>query len=353
MKIIITGGHLTPALACIDFIQKNHPNDEIIFIGRKFSQENGKLAQEENEIKRRNIKFLPLSSPKFQSHKTFNLLIQMPKLTKAIIKSKQIINWEKPEVFLSFGGYLSIPVSLAAKLTNTKIIIHEQTSELGLANKIASLFANKIALSQENSKYLNNKKFILTGNPIRESLVKKTSAPNWIENFNKKPILYITGGNQGSEIINKLVKQSLEKLLENFIIIHQLGNSYKTTSKKDYYARSWIEEKELAWILQNADLALSRSGANSVQELQYFAIPTLFIPLPTARNNEQLHNAQKIEKLGGALILEQEQANSNALIKNLKYLLANRETMREKLQENQPKQSLNAAENIYELLKSI
>ncbi|MEN8253422.1 MAG: UDP-N-acetylglucosamine--N-acetylmuramyl-(pentapeptide) pyrophosphoryl-undecaprenol N-acetylglucosamine transferase [Patescibacteria group bacterium] len=352
MKIIITGGHLTPALACIDFIQKNHPGDEIIFIGRKFSQENKQLSQEKTEIKKRTLKFLALSTPKFLSHKTLNLLIQMPQFIRAILKSKQIIKVNRPDILLSFGGYLSLPVAIAAKLTKTPIIIHEQTSSLGLANRIISHFANTVALSQEIKKYKNHKNFSIAGNPLRSSLIKKANKPNWLEHDERKPLLYITGGNQGSQIINKLILESLEDLLKDFNIIHQTGSSKNNfKNNKNYYSKAWIKEKELAWILQNTDLAISRSGANTVQELQYFAIPTLFIPLPTARNNEQLDNAKKLEKFGGALILEQKRINSTKLLRYLEKLNDNKKLIQKNLQENKPEQSLDAAQNIYQLLK--
>lgn len=311
MKILISGGHLTPALACIDYIQKKYEEDEIIFVGRKFSSESGQPAQEERELSKRGLKFITLATPKFQSHKKLDLVIKLPSLAIAIFKSIQIIKNYKIDVFLGFGGYLSIPLAIAAKITKTPIVIHEQTNSLGIANKLISSFAKKVALSQNIKDIEINDKFVITGNPIRADLLKITKKPDWIGREPKKPLLYITGGNQGSQTINKLVANSLKQLQQNFFIIHQLGNNKQSfNTGENYYAREWIEEKELAWILQHADLAISRSGANSVEELKYFAVPTLFIPLPNARNNEQFYNAKKIENIGGAIILNQSKVNN-------------------------------------------
>jgi UDP-N-acetylglucosamine--N-acetylmuramyl-(pentapeptide) pyrophosphoryl-undecaprenol N-acetylglucosamine transferase len=368
MKIIITGGHLTPALACIDFIQKNHQADEIIFIGRKFSQKNGQLAQEETELRKRNIKFVALETPKLATQQLSHLLANLPQLAIAVLKSFKIIKSHNADVVLAFGSYLSVPVAIAAKLANIPVVIHEQTSRLGLANKIISHFAGKVALSQENQSYQNQAKFVFTGNPLRATLTDKTIKPNWIKTNSHKPWLYITGGNQGSAIINQLVGEALLPLLENFVVIHQVGNPHQLRNylaelnlkrqtlpanlQADYYVRPWIEADELAWIMQHSDLALSRSGANTVQEFQYFAIPTLYIPLPNSRNNEQLNNAKKIVETGGALLLQQSQVNSGKLLEALKKLNANKIKMKTQLQKNQLKSPLIAAQNIYQLLKS-
>jgi len=229
---------------------------------------------------------------------------------------------------LSFGGYLAVPVALACKLKSIPIVTHEQTRVLGFANKMVAFLADKVALSfKETSKFLDkNSEFAVTGNPLRTQILnKKAKKPKWLAAKINKPILLIMGGNQGSLFINDFVKNNLEKLAKQFIIVHQCGRDnklfqYKTDllqaaekllgdNQERYFPMTWIEDEDLAWIYAHSKLALARSGANTVLELAAVCLPMILLPLPFSHLNEQEVNAVWIDDIGGGILIKQDDFN--------------------------------------------
>lgn len=364
MKILISGGHLTPALAFIDFVQAHHSQDEIAFVGRKFSQAgNLQTANEQTEITKRHLPFYFLDSPKLQHGLKHNLSL-IKDFYSAINQAKSLIDQIQPDVMLSFGGYVALPLAIAAHFKKIPVVTHEQTMTLGIANRLIGLLAQKIALSYEPKKL--TPKTIVTGNPLRPNLLKSAPKPSWFATTDNLPILYITGGNQGSHFINNLVAINLPILLSNFIVIHSTGKAHlkhhdyqDLVAKKSklspvlqqrYCVREWVDEIELAWILNHANLAISRSGANSVQELGFFVIPTLFIPLPIARLNEQFKSAEKLAKAGAAIMLDQANLQNDKFLDAVFELKANQAIFKNQLKKIKSSLPIEASQNLYRLL---
>lgn len=333
MKILISGGHLTPALAFIEFIQKKHPNDEIVFIGRLYSKKGKQqISQEKTEIEKYAVKFIPFSSVKLSQNTLPARIVSTPTLALKVLSATLIIAKEKPHIFVSFGGYLAIPVALACWILRVPVITHEQTRTAGIANAIISKFANKIAISYKKStEYFPKSRTVITGNLIRQSILQTSKTPpDWIKKPPSKPILYITGGSQGSEIINRTVSQILKPLLKNWFVIHQCGKPSGTTNylkeltaaknqlsqanQENYYIREWITQEELAWIYSHAKGVISRSGANTTEEIALKQIPAILIPLPFSHNDEQLKNAQALSNNKQAILLEQKNLTPDVLL---------------------------------------
>lgn len=333
MKILISGGHLTPALAFIEFIQKNHTSDEIVFIGRLYSKKGKQqISQEKTEVEKLGVKFIPFTSVKLSQNTLLAKIASIPSLLHKVLSVIVIIIKEKPHVFVSFGGYLAIPVALACWILRVPVITHEQTRTAGVANAIISKFANKIAISyKESSEYFPKSRTVLTGNLIRQSVLQNSKTmPEWIKKQPTKPILYVTGGSQGSEIINRTVSQILKPLLKNWCIIHQCGKPAGTTNyltdltqaknqlsqanQENYHIREWITQTELAWIYSHAKAVISRSGANTTEEIALKQIPAILIPLPFSHNDEQLKNAQALSNNKQALLLEQKNLTPEILL---------------------------------------
>lgn len=334
MRILITGGHLTPAISFIEYIKENKPNDEIIFLGRLYSKKNKEQeSQEKKEARRLGVKFIPFNSVKLSQNTILKKVSSIPLLTIKALATTTIIAKEKPSVFVSFGGYLAVPVAIACWIMRIPIITHEQTRTIGVANSIITKFANKIAISYPESASLFPKsRTKLTGNLIRKSILQPNKImPSWIKRAPTKPILYITGGSQGSEIINRTVSQILKQLLKNWFIIHQCGKPARTTNYKkeltkiknqlsranqeNYYIREWITHDELSWIYSNAKGVISRSGANTTEEIALKRIPAVLIPLPFSHNDEQLKNALALSDNKQAILLEQKNLTPETLLK--------------------------------------
>lgn len=331
MKLLISGGHLTPALALIDFIQATHPETEIIFAGRLYSrQSDHQPSPERQEITKRGISFVPFSSGKLSGGSIFNKIPQFIKLAISSGIAFILIGRYQPTALVSFGGYLAVPLAVAAWLWRVPIITHEQTRTIGVANKLILPLVNKIALSYpETSNGLPEEKVVITGNPIRPAVLKAAEKPAWLSTKSTKPILYITGGSQGSEVINTTISRMADFLLKDWVLIHQCGFASKSRNyerelqqiklklskqKQDrYYIRPWIEEQELGWIYDNCTAGITRAGANTLLEITLKQVPSVIIPLPFSHKDEQLLNAKALAEQGAAVLLLQKDLSPDTL----------------------------------------
>lgn len=354
MKILIAGGHLTPALAFINHAKDQKPKPDIYFAGRLYTQlSNGQKSREKIEVEKLGGHFIALESGKLVTDQFWwELPKQGWRFFKALWKSLRLMTELKPTIFLSFGGYLAVPLALAAWLWRVPIVTHEQTRSAGIANRFIAYLATKVAVSYKSTqKMFPDHKTSLTGNPIRPAvLVKSNTPPTYLKLKNNKlskPLLYITGGSQGSELINTTVSHCLRQLTKNWLVIHQCGpatdrRNYRqelTELKKSlpknkralYHIREWVGEEELAWIYTHAEVVVARAGANTVEEITRRQVPTLFIPLPFAHHDEQLLNARSLATKNAALILLQKDLEPNSLLQHLDLLKKKSRSIRRNL----------------------
>jgi len=329
MKIIITGGHLSPALSVIDEINNTHKETEIIFVGRKYvSSKDKSPTLEYKEITKKGIKFYHLNAGRLTHIVSLSSFINFLKTPIGFIQALKIVKAEKPEYILSFGGYLALPIAFAAFLLKIPVYSHEQTISPGLANKLIDKFANKIFISfEESQRFFSGNKTILTGNPVKTSVLKIINKPFIIDK--NKPVIYITGGSLGSHSINTHIQKILKELLKKYIIIHQTGNvknyndferlknfksSLPVEQKNNYYLVEHFGEDELGYVYSSADLVISRAGANTFFELIFLKKPVIFIPLPWSANQEQLKQAMIFQESGTGEIFNQAENSQNLLI---------------------------------------
>ncbi|MFA9288862.1 MAG: glycosyltransferase [Weeksellaceae bacterium] len=325
-KILITGGHVTPALAVIDRLQKLHSDVQIIFVGRKTANDREtKESFEYQEIKQRKIKFINLRAGRLTRVASIRSLLQLTNVPKGFIQSLKILKAEKPDVVLSFGGYLAFPIALMAGLLNLPVYTHEQTIHPGIANKMIANVARKIFISfPESGIFFPKSKTVVTGNPVRASIFSKKT---FIKD-NKLPVIYITGGSLGAHAINTKIEQIIGSLLRSYIIIHQTGDvkefeDYARLSKlkeslspeqqKNYHLYTHILGDEIGPIYNSADLVISRSGANTFFELLALQKPAIFIPLPWAAHDEQRKHARLYANWGVGEVFEQNQTSVRLL----------------------------------------
>lgn len=370
MKILISGGHITPALALIEYIQETSSEIEITFAGRKYSQTKQKQQSwEEIEIAKKNVTFVPFEAPKLITSSLADILSIVFTFPKSVIDALGIMLQQKPSVFVSFGSYQAVPLSLAAWLMRVPIVTHEQTKTIGVATKAIAPFAKKIAVSfKETVTELPKTKVVVTGNLIRRNLLNKTfDKPEWLKTTSRKPVLYVTGGNQGSEIINTTVGQVLSRLTKRWLVVHQCGNAtavrnYRSeleqlrnklppSQKSSYIIKEWLSEEELAWVYKQARVIVSRAGANTIQELQHYAIPSILIPLPFSRKDEQLIGAESLSKKGAAYLLHQKDLNPQSLVEALEVVEAQHSDMEEQLKKLPIK--LDADKKLFDLIAQV
>lgn len=337
MKILITGTHFTPALAVIEELQKQS-SINLVYIGRASTMEGDNTKSIESQIfKGTGVKFLPLISGRLQRTFTAYTIPSILKIPVGFIQSMYYLFREKPDVVLSFGGYVALPVVICAWLLSIPIIIHEQTLVSGLANNISELFADKIAISFPQNKSSQKRNMVLTGNPIRSGIVNKcvpkdTDIISFIQLSKKEkiPLVLVMGGNQGSHIINQAVGECLDELTKITCIIHQTGDSKyadfeKLSAQKlslsypeRYLTKKWIDESSMGFLLKHAELSLARAGINTLQELAYHRVPAIVVPIPYLPKNEQKVNAEYFAKLGLVKILPQQILTKETLVKLIK-----------------------------------
>ncbi|MFH2118587.1 MAG: UDP-N-acetylglucosamine--N-acetylmuramyl-(pentapeptide) pyrophosphoryl-undecaprenol N-acetylglucosamine transferase [Candidatus Paceibacterota bacterium] len=370
MKIVITGGHLTPALSLIDFIQNQHPQDKLIFVGRQFSQDIlQQEAVEHYEITKRKVSFISFNAVRFGATFFRHFFKNTQLFLKSLGQAKLILKKHNPQVLVSFGGYLAVPFVLAAWLLHIPIVTHEQTLSAGWANRLIGKFAKKIAISfPQTAKFFPARKTVLTGNPLRAGVFKTRYArPAWLPTKISKPIILVMGGNQGSRAINEAIGNFLGELLTDWTIIHQCGRPTKKHNyleilerqkkrlpknlQQNYFIKEWLDEEELFWIYRHAFCAISRSGANATQELAIARVPSVLIPLPMAHGGEQHKNARWLVEAGGAILLEQSSLDASNLFKTLERLKILEKPMRENLAGiNLPQ---DAAEQLYTVVTTV
>lgn len=324
-KVVLTGGHLSPMLSMLEKLGKDF---NCVVIGRKNSfEKDNAVSLEYTVLSNKNIPFYNLAAARLQRKLTSKTIPSFFKGPGSILQALKILRVEKPDVVLTFGGYIGLPVSLAAKVLNIPVILHEQTQKAGLTNKIISKFAYKICISFPSSlQFFPKSKTVITGNPIRhEVLVVEKSMDIKIEGS----MLTIMGGSSGSHVINELVLKNLPAFLEKFTVLHQTGSTeeykdYEAAMEKKlllplglakkYYPLRFINPDEIGWVYKNTEVFIARAGANTVSELLVLKKKAVLVPLAISQNNEQLENAKLYMSNGGGAYIEQKDATPELLL---------------------------------------
>ncbi len=324
-----SGGHVMPAITLIKKL-KEDDSFSISYIG-------GRAGIERELISKLSIPYYPIFTGKLRRYLSLENLIDIFKVMVGIFQSIFIlIRFPRKTLVFSTGGFVSVPVVIAAKLTFKTVFIHEQTSRVGLANKIASFFADKVFISFEESKnFFPEGKTYLTGYPLRAECFIPTF-PNLDFsgkplNSISKPIMFVTGGGNGSYLMNQLVKNNLEVLKNKYFIIHQVGKSYEEEFKQyhdDSYFSAAFFDKEIIPLFKKAKIVISRAGAGTVCELLALRKKSIFIPLKIAQKNEQFHNAMEAQRKLGSLILTEDEIPNCDFVS---WLEAFEETLNEKI----------------------
>jgi UDP-N-acetylglucosamine--N-acetylmuramyl-(pentapeptide) pyrophosphoryl-undecaprenol N-acetylglucosamine transferase len=209
-KVIITGGHLTPALAVAAVLTKR--NWDIVYIGQTHSVAgDAAFSQEYLNVTRLGHKFLPITAGKLHRRITRQNLASLVKIPFGLLQVFIYLTRERPQVILSFGGFIAVPVILGGWLLGIPIVMHEQTKAPGLANRFIQFFATYICVGwEETARTFPKHKTVVTGNPLRTEIFQKgTAMPVSLD----KPLLYITGGTLGAHSLNLLVEPVVKGLL--------------------------------------------------------------------------------------------------------------------------------------------
>ena len=348
-KIILTGGgtagHVTPNIALLPILREH--DYSINYIG-SFDGIEKKLIQECG------VEYHGISSGKLRRYFSWKNFTDPFRVLAGFGQAKQLLKELKPDIVFSKGGFVSVPVVLAAKKLHIPAIIHESDITPGLANKIAMRGAKKICCNfPETLAYLPKAKAVLTGSPIREELFRgdRDKGLAFCSFSPDKPVLMIIGGSIGSIFINNAIREILPELTPKFQIIHICGKGNISTSheKMNGYVQFQYVSAQLSDLFAAADLVISRAGANVICELLALKIPNLLIPLSAASSRgDQILNAKSFEKQGFSMVLEQESLTPDRLLYSIESLYTNRD---EFIQSMSKSEQGNAVKKVFSLIE--
>lgn len=329
--IVFTGGgsagHVTPNIAIINEIREDW---EIFYIGSK-------KGIEKELIQKINIPYFGINSGKLRRYKDFENVVDIFKVIRGCIEARSLLRKLKPKLVFSKGGFVSVPVILAAKSLKIPVFIHESDITPGLANKISQRFATKIFSSfEETKKFFPENKTTVVGSPIRKEILNGSAAngKKLLGYDDNSPILTIMGGSLGAKKINEAVRNSLQQLTAKYQVVHLCGknNLDNKLVKIPRYKQYEYVHDELADILNATDIVITRGGSNAIFEFVALKIPMLIIPLGLNQSRgDQILNAKAFKQKGYSLTLEEENLNNETLVEYIEKVFKNSETFRRNL----------------------
>lgn len=348
-KIILTGGgtagHVTPNLALCPELQKN--GFEIHYIGSY-------QGMEKDLVEKAGISYSGISSGKLRRYFDVKNFTDPFRVVKGYFEARHLIKKLKPDVVFSKGGFVAVPVVMAANRAGIPVISHESDMTPGLANKLSLPFCTKICCNfPETLSYLPEDKAILTGCPIREDLLtgNRESGFHLTGFSSSKPVLLIIGGSLGSVKVNQAVRSILPDLLKDYQVVHLCGkgNLDETLTSMPGYVQYEYMSDPLKHLFAMADIVISRAGANAICELLALQKPALLIPLSAAASRgDQILNAKSFQKQGFSEVLEEENLTSETLYQAVSSLYQNRETY---IQAMKNSNQSNAVSRVVSLIK--
>jgi len=348
-RIVLTGGgtagHVSPNIALIPGLKD---------LGYEISYIGSIEGIERTMIEKLGIPYYPIPTGKLRRYFDIKNFSDPIRVMKGGIEARGILRKLRPNIIFSKGGFVSVPVSRAARLERIPLIIHESDMTPGLANKLSFSAATKICCNfPETMDYLPAKKAELTGLPIRKELLSG-SAQGGLSRFGfdkSKPVIMITGGSSGAVAINNVIRGVLPELLKRYQVLHICGKGKtdESLNGKPGYIQLEFAEEELPDIFAMSDVVISRAGANTIYEILALNKPNILIPLPAqSSRGDQLLNASSFESQGYSFVLEQENLTNINLLNSIEHVLKNSERYIKKMAASS---QLDATERILKLIE--
>ncbi len=339
-RIVFTGGgsagHVTPNIAL--FPKLKSMGYDIHYIG---SYE----GIEKKLIEDYRIPYYGISTGKLRRYFDIKNFSDPFRVMKGFVEARKILKTLRPDIVFSKGGFVSVPVVRAAAMQKIPCIIHESDMTPGLANNLCIPVAQKICCNfPETLQSLPAEKAILTGSPIRNELTKgdKQKGLEMCGFTTAKPVIMVIGGSLGAAEVNKLVREALPKLLEDFQIVHICGKDKidNLLLKTDGYKQFEFVKDALKDLFAMADIVISRAGANAICELLTLRKPNLLIPLPAhASRGDQILNAKSFEAQGFSMVADEDYLTAVTLTEKVHELYFTRQSYIDAMQNSRIKDS--------------
>ena len=341
MKILLTGGgtggHLYPLIAIAEELHTIADEEKLLNLNLYYMSD---APMDREALEKNFITFIPITAGKLRVYPSLKNFTDMIKTFFGIFDAIGKMYKLYPDVVISKGGYASFPVLVAAKLFRIPVIIHESDTVPGRVNKWSGKFAKRIALSfPEAAEFFPKEKVSYTGQPIRKEIIHpgKEGGPEFF-NFNSDiPVLGITGGSQGAQVINNAILEVLPDLVSRYQVIHQVGEKNFAEIKTQaaivlkgsphqgrYKLYGFMNNLETKMFASAADIIVSRSGS-SLFEYAAWGKPTILIPYALAHGDHQKKNAYHYARAGACIVIEEANLNSSVLVNEIDQLLGNKQ----------------------------
>lgn len=331
MKVIIagggTGGHLFPAVGLGEELVRERPDTEVLYVGTRYGFE---------------AKWLPKTSYRYELYDVHGLLggrgakarvKSLAELMRAIFLARATLRQFGPDLVVIAGGYASAPMGLAAILSRTRLVLMEQNATPGFSNRMLWRFADKICVAfADSAAHFGPSKVVVTGIPLRYQ-ARADQNP-----ISDSPVqILVLGASTGAHRLNLGVLKAFEiwrNSVIKFAVTHQTGDSDEALVRAEYQKISLPAQvtpfiDDIPAALTRADLVIARSGGGTVTDVALAARPAIFVPYPFHRDRQQYHNARIIERVGGAVIVEDDVDLGENLAREIPRLISNRELLRE------------------------
>lgn len=316
-----SGGHVIPALTLLDELRRRGGYD-IQYIGSYAGIEKELAAGRE-------VPYRGISTGKLRRYLSVENAIDMFRVVWGIVQAFFWFLRQPRSLVFSTGGFVSVPVVIAARLTGNTVFVHEQTTRAGLANRLAAKFAHAVFVSFDASlKLFPAGKTELSGYPLRPECFVAAEGPVVEAGRNlseiEGPILFLTGGGNGSKLLNEWIRDNLDALKERFFVVHQVGKAfaeeYAQYDDERYVSTAFVDD--MIGVMRRADVIVSRAGAGTVQELMALGKRSIYVPLAIAQKNEQFHNAMAAHDRMGSIVVEEKDLAEADLLALCDQLLA-------------------------------
>ncbi len=340
-----TGGSVTPLIAIAETLNEKYlERFNFTWVGTESGVERAMT---------RNYPFVyhAIAAGKLRRYFSFENVIDVINVIIGFFQSLALLSKIKPQLVMSAGGFVSVPLVWAAKLSNIPVIIHQQDIRPGLANKLMSPCATIITVTFEKNVQDYGTKAVWTGNPIRGAFAKITvNKPEQ----KSRPSILILGGGTGSEAINNLVRETINSIIQFADIVHITGkHDIKPELSKEqsgYQCYDLLDTIHVAEVMKQADLVVTRAGLGTLSELSFLGKATIIIPIP---HSHQEDNANYFGEQEAAIVLQQENVSNEKFVLTISELIRNPE-QRKKLGENMNRlMKHDANEKIAEIIETL
>lgn len=340
MKILFTGGgsggHFYPMIAVAEAVNEIAAKEKILDVELFYISDS---PYDKRTLDDTHIKFFKLETGKNRIYSSISNFFDAIKTFFATLKAIIMVYKIFPDVIFSKGGYPAVPVTIAARILQIPLIIHESDSVPGRANKMAGKWATRIAISyKEAVEYFPKDKTAFVGHIVRREVREplKDGAQEYLKLRSSLPVIFVMGGSQGAQIINETIINAIPDLVTRYQIIHQCGTKNfeevkgltdlvlkDSDFKENYYLYPYLNKLAIRMSAGVSSLVISRAGAGSIAEIAAWGLPSIIIPITKTNGDHQRNNAFNYARTGACVVLEEANLQPHVLTEEIDRILGN------------------------------